>query len=140
MSEQGTTKDRVYTEDEFNYWLEQRTRSLREDLARANEALREAKFQAAVAEWAVAGVISRQLSLRVSMSETEQATQRAVDLARAVGANAGAELLHRAELAFKDHAEFSSLKMQCPPHVRFNHVSGRVDESPSYNWPRPYKR
>jgi hypothetical protein len=137
-AEQEVTNERVYTETEFNYRLEQRTKELRQDLEKAHEALREAKFRAAVAEWAVAGVISRQLSLRVAISENSQA-QQAVDLARAVGGNAGAELLHRAELAFKDHAEFSALKMQCPPHVRFQHASGRVEETPFYNWPRPYK-
>lgn len=133
----NTNTQRTYTEDDFNYWLNLRTQALREDLAKAHKALREASFRAAIAEWAVAGVISRQLSLRVSLDNSQ--AQNALDMARAIGGNAGHQFLHAAELAFKDHAEMSTLKMKTPPHVHVQHVSGRVEDTPFYNWPRPYK-
>jgi extradiol dioxygenase family protein len=136
VSEPVPSEQRVYTQQEFEYWLEQRTKDLREQITRLDAELKAAQFGRAVAEWAVAGVMSRQLSLRVAVDHTQQ--QNLLDMARALGANAGNQFLHAAELAFKDHAEFASLKMQCPPHVRFEHVSGRVDAG-KYNWPRPYK-
>jgi hypothetical protein len=135
-----TNEQRTYTEEEFNHWLEVHTRDLRQENEKLRADLTQAKFHAAVAEWAVAGVLTRNVSLNLAVNGTtlDQQRQDAVTLAKALGMKAGAEFLHRAELAFLKHAEYSSLMMQCPPHVRFSHNSGGPEVTPFYSWPRPF--
>lgn len=128
------------SEEECRKRIESATADLRRELEQAAKTIRSLDLRAAIAEWAVAGVLSRNLRLNVSAGAQLQAEQNAVDLARALGANAGHQFLHAAELAFKEHAEHSRLMAEVPPHTNYLHSS--IDDEFSASrafWPRPFK-
>lgn len=133
------TPETVLTEAEHKRILAIVTADLRKDLDRANEKLRDMELRACIAEWAVAGILSRNLYVKVAMSDQDQ-RQRAVDIARDVGGNAGMQFLHAAELAFKEHAKHSELMTKIPPHEFYSHVAVPEQfKSGRSNWPRPFK-
>ena len=127
--------DRTLTEAEYNERLAFMTTSLREDLAKASEKIRELEFRSCIAEWAVAGVLSRNLQLVFATSDQRQ---QSVDSASAIGRNAGIQFLRLAELEFKDHAKHAELMRKIPPHEIYSHTSEKFATDRCY-WPRPFK-
>lgn len=107
-------------------------------IAKQERQLREARFKLAVAEWALSGLMSRNLHLNVGVSEIDLEQARNKDsVVRNIGACAGHQFFQAAELAFKDHAEMSRLKAAVPPSQYYQHVA--TSEIPqSYTWPRPF--
>lgn len=127
------------TEEECRRRIEVATAELRRELEQAAKTIRSLDLRAAIAEWAVAGVLSRNLRLNMAVSGTQldQQRQGAMDLAHAMGCNAGDQFLHAAELAFKEHAEHSRLMAECPPHIHYRHESAEFTEGRIF-WPRPF--
>lgn len=107
-------------------------------IAKQEQQLREARFKLAVAEWALSGLMSRNLSLRVGVSEIDLEQARNRDqLLRHLGASAGHQFFQAAELAFKDHAEMYRIKVQATSKDPYRqHIASEVPHS--YTWPRPF--
>lgn len=100
--------------------------------------LKEARFKLAVAEWALSGLMSRNLRLSVGVSEIDLEQARNRDqLLRHLGASAGHQFFQAAELAFKDHAEMYRIKVQATSKDPYRqHIASEVPHS--YTWPRPF--
>ena len=125
----------MITEEECRRRIDSATKHLHDQIDILIEARDEAEFRAAVAEWAVAGVAALNVRIAVPNAAVMQA---GADLGRAVGSNAGAELLHRAGLAFKEHAEHYRLMKESPPHRDYTAPSATLPNR-AY-WPRPFHR
>jgi hypothetical protein len=138
MSDNNSSeKLRTFTEKELSALIAQATFDLRKDVDTLQEKLRASELRACIAEWAVAGVLSRNLFVQVS-EHGNMTPSEAITYARHVGGNAGQEFLHAAELHFKDHARHSELMSRMPPYMDYNHRSEKFAVGQS-NWPRPYK-
>jgi hypothetical protein len=129
----------IEVEDEVRRRLEFATQGLRRELSeqkRINEFL---EFKLAVAEWAVAGVLARNLRLNVRLDPAvmDQA-QNMLDVAERMGATAGHQFLRGAELNFKLHADMAQLKSEVPPHTSYRHTAEEGVPHPIF-WPRPFK-
>jgi hypothetical protein len=98
--------------------------------------LEEISYGRAVAEWALAGVLSRNLHLKLSV-DTTQAQERDRLIAH-LARNAGQEFLHAAKLEFTQHAEHAELQ-----HRHYQDYSAHISNDPNRRpqdqyWPRPY--
>lgn len=111
------------------------------DFNRLQEMYKQAEFRAAVAEWAVAGLMARdlRLSFQIGNAALEQKLNNVFDMAGAMGKQAGREFLNRAELAFKDHAQLSELRLRLNREHNWHTVmpADAFDVS-KVCWPRPY--
>lgn len=107
-------------------------------IAKQERQLREARFKLAVAEWALSGLMSRNLHLNVGVSEIDLEQARNKDsVVRNIGACAGHKFFQVAELAFKDHAEMYRIKAQATFKDEYRqHIASEVPDS--YTWPRPF--
>lgn len=136
MSNDNLPAEKVISKSEHERILAFVTSELRRDLERAEEKLNAMELRACIAEWAVAGLMSRDLRLQVTMSEPQ--LNEAIDAARYIGDRAGSKFLHAAELAFKEHARHAELMSKMPPYANYEHISGKFTAGKSC-WPRPYK-
>ena len=109
----------------------------RGEIERLKKRLLAEQFRAAVAEWAVAGVVSERVQIRQTVTSQElRGTPDPLDIARYAGRYAGAALLERSRLAFKDHAQLYELMKQRDPMLGPPKLA---DELPPIDtWPRPF--
>lgn len=125
----------MITEEECRRRIDRATKDLRERIDALIDERDAAEFRAAVAEWAVAGVAA--FNVRTSISNAT-AMQAGIDLGQEIGRNAGAQLLHNAGLAFKEHAEHCRLMRELPPHR--DYIAPSVALPSRHYWPRPFHR
>lgn len=90
----------------------------------------------AIARWAIAGILSRNLHIQIQLDTTQLADQ--VAAVRIAGKAAGAQFFHEAELHFKDHARLAELlayrfSREQPVHISTN----REFEVSRKHWPKP---
>ncbi len=97
----------VMTEEECLRRIKAATESRDREIRGLEDALKKAEFRAAIAEWAVAGVVG--YNFRMVMPDYEQRMQSLLDAADHAGRRAGAEFLHRAGLEFTQHAKMSEM-------------------------------
>ncbi len=126
----------LITEEECLRRITDARASDRRHINELNKALKKAEFRAAIAEWAVAGVIG--YNLRMVLPDYEKRLQSLMDAADYAGKRAGAEFLHRAGLAFTQHAKMSEMLAS----INFResgHMVYDVHEIPSReSWPLPF--
>lgn len=110
------------------------------DLNRRNQALqnqlKEAEYRVALAEWAVAGVISRNLHLNIDISPQMLTGADPAALTMHIGRTAGREFLHAAELEFKMHAEYAKLQQRVMGEYAGEFLTPSA--IPDRPWPRPF--
>lgn len=111
------------------------TELLRKDAEASRAALRAQELDLAIARWAIAGILSRNLHLRVEL-DLSQSTDP-VHLATLVGHAAGAEFIHEAGIQFRQHAEYAALldasRKNWTPHIS----TEREFEAHRAFWPKP---
>lgn len=133
--------DVLITQEDCAKRIEWAMRDLRRDMAELQVKLRQAEYRATIAEWAVAGVISRGINIKFSLHPGALSAARDLhEISRRIGMEAGAYFLNKAELAFRDHAELTQLRMQSPPHRHLQHTSSEPGPRLPYRecWPRPF--
>lgn len=96
-----------------------------------------ADFRASVAEWAVAGVMSRNVRFCVAPEELADKS-RLYDLSQHFARQAAAMLLHDADLAFRQHSELWELKARAGSlTVRYRDPMATTPP-PKESWPKPF--
>lgn len=105
-------------------------------IAEIRRQLLAAEFRAAVAEWAVAGIVGQGVHLRVDTHEVKE--NRLLDLAHNLSRSTAASMLKMAELAFRDHAALWALRAKVSPTVQYRDA-GDPKPPPKESWPLPYR-
>lgn len=126
-----------YTPQELESLIAFAVKDIHKQLQLCRQKLQEAEMRQSIAEWAVVGVMSLRLELRIMQQTAGLDADTALRLAREIARNAAYEFIHKAELAFKDHAELARLKMDASLKEPIRHVSA-FDRSPS-TWPNPLR-
>lgn len=127
--------EKYLTKEKVDALVKAVTMGLQMQIAGLEKQLMEAEFKRAVAEWAVAGVLSRQLHLNVEIATASDP----LELAKHVGRNAGYQFVHAAELQFKDHAELARLKNTTNNYYDFAIHNSAPDALPTKSyWPKPF--
>lgn len=95
------------------------------------------EFHLAAAEWAIAGIVGKSLSVRIDGAHLVRYS--AAEVERAIAREAAAELIHRAGLEFRQHAEFYELRARAGVPMQMD-GDGRPALPHRFAWPRPYRR
>lgn len=106
-------------------------------VAATEERGRKLELDLAIAQWAIAGILSRNLHIQIQLDGTQLADQVAV--VRIAGKAAGDQFLHQAGLAFQDHARYAELKYKLTAPIAWvPHIStDREFEVSRKHWPKP---
>jgi hypothetical protein len=109
-------------------------------VARETEKLREELhaqgLDLAIARWAIAGILSRNLHMNINVDPT--LADDIPLLMRLIGASAGESFLYNAELQFKQHAEHAEVLANARQKNWTPHIStdSKFECSRAY-WPKP---
>lgn len=91
--------------------LQQQIEHLTRDLNRVRRERDEAQYRKEIAEWAVVGVVTSRVEFRMAQApEAIAQTNDFLRIAELVGQHAAHALLHKARLAFSEHADFYALR------------------------------
>lgn len=123
-------------EREVNIRVAAATERFTKKLNDASAELRSTEFNLAIARWAIAGILSRNLHVSVNLDASQvDDPERMADI---VGRSAGQEFLHAAELHFNQHAEHAKL-LDDSRHKWVPHTSTELRTFAGHRayWPKP---
>lgn len=122
-------------EDEVRIRVARELDSLNKEAERIRAKQAATELDLAIARWAIAGILSRNLHTSVTVDPTQAAD--IPQMMRLIGESAGESFVYHAELQFKQHAEHSELLARTnkawQPHIS----TERGFETQRAHWPKP---
>lgn len=109
-----------------------------QEIAELREKLVATDFRASVAEWAVAGVMGCNVRFVIAPEELTDSA-RVARVTEHFARLAGAMMLERAELHFRQHSELWLLKARQSPESVVYRDPLATTIPPKESWPRPFK-
>lgn len=122
-------------DNEVRKRVSRETERMQKDVAEIEARGRKLELDLAIAQWAIAGILSRKLDVRIICNLDPDIN--ALRIAKAVGDEAAHEFIRQAGLAFKDHARYTELLLNVnrnwAPHISTDREFGVSRK----HWPKP---